>query len=179
MKSYVIAWRNGKAEVLGSFKTNSHAKIEEEFGLKPLDDCDAIKVRDRVFVEVTPPDPRQMMPISKWTYTEDEQDTLPEWYLQRKSAIEEAVFMQLVNDVKVQVAFEGEEKVFKDVVGFAVNPKKICVYGSSTVEIITFGSSTAEVNIKSPQSIVRKNGKICVNTKAAVITKNTFTEKKE
>ena len=256
-KSYIVT---NDLKIHGSLKTCRHEDLLAELKLEDLKDQNTIQTRKFVRVEVTPKNKQHMTRnLADWVYREDEEDTLPEWYRKNKSRIEEAVFLQLTEDLKLQVAIEGEEKNFTDIQGYAVNPKKVCTcgssnvevythessnvevnthessnvkvnthessnvkvytygssnvevntygssnvevctcgssnvevctcgssnvevctYGSSNVEVCTYGSSNVKVYIQSSLSVVRKKGKIYVNTKAEVVAKDTFDARKE
>lgn len=105
-KSYIVT---SDLKVHGSLKTDSHLILQNELGLKDHTDENAILTRDFIKIEVTPKQlPILNRDLANFVYTEDEEKTLPQWYLANKLRIQEAVMMQLAEDLKVQVILKDE-----------------------------------------------------------------------
>ena len=190
-KSYVVT---SDLKVHGSHQTGSHEKIIESIGLKPLVDQDAILTRDRVCVEVTQKNKSKMTRnVRDWVYCEDETASLPEWYKKNKGRIEETVFQQLMEDLKIQLVLNDEIREVTNVELYCFDSSTVISYGSS--KVISYDSSTVEsydsstvisydsskvvshdsstVELKSKYAFaLSSSGKIIVNSNAVVVVKD-------
>ena len=137
-KSYVVT---KDLKIHGSYKTGSHEKILAENGIPEFMSCqEALLTREYVCIEVTPKNLLQMTrDLADWVYTEDEKDSLPEWYRRNKARIEEAVFLQLGKDLQIQLALGNEEHKVTDTEIYAFDQSQVNAYGSSKVD--AYGSS--------------------------------------
>ncbi len=137
-KSYVVT---KDLKVHGSRKTCSHEDIMQELKLEDGKEQNAILMREHVKIEVTPKNDKAMTRnLADWTYREDEPGALPEWYKNNKNRIEEAVFLQLSEDLKIQLVLDGEEREVTDTEIYAFNAKYVIIHGSS--RMVGHGSST-------------------------------------
>jgi hypothetical protein len=130
-KSYIVT---KDLKIHGSRKTSSHETIMAELEIKDVEDQDKILLREHVKIEVAPKDERKMTRnLKDWIYREDEENTLPEWYCMNKGRIEEAVFLQLTEDLKVQLAIDKEEREVVDTEIYTRDSSTVDAWGSSTV----------------------------------------------
>ncbi len=105
-KSYIVT---KDLKIHGSRKTCSHEDIMQELKLEDGKEQNAILMREHVKIEVTPKNDKAMTRnLADWTYKEDEPGALPEWYKNNKNRIEEAVFLQLSEDLKIQLVLDGD-----------------------------------------------------------------------
>jgi len=141
-KSYIVT---KDLKVHGSHKTSSHEEILAQIGDKDIENKNAVLTREHVKIEVTPKDKTKMTrDLKDWTYSEDEVATLPEWYRQNKGRIEEAVFLQLSKDLKVQLALGSEEREVTDTEIYVFGSSQVVANGSS--QVVAYGSSQVEAN---------------------------------
>jgi hypothetical protein len=181
-KSYIVT---KDLKVHGSHKTSSHEEILAQIDVKDIENQNAVLTREHVKIEVTPKDKAKMTrDLKDWTYSEDEVGTLPEWYRQNKGRIEEAVFLQLSKDLKVQLALGSEECEVTDTEIYVFDSSRVVAYGSSQVDaygssqVDAYGSSqvdaygSSQVEIKSSCATVLCNRKIFVNKQATVIVQD-------
>jgi hypothetical protein len=145
-KSYVVT---KDLKVHGSLKTCSHAEILDELELQDSKDQNAILMREYVQIEVYPKnsDVPKTRNLADWIYHEDEPGTLPEWYIKNKERIQEAVFLQLTTDLKLQLVLNGESLEFTDRQAFGYGSSTMVGHGSSTMvgydssKMVGYGSS--------------------------------------
>ena len=119
---------------------DSHEIIIEKYKLNDK----KLKNREIVRLEVNPKDWSELTERFRqgdWDYKEDEEGTLPSWYLKNKKKIKQKVFKKLKAIYKKMFVFSGEH-IIKEGRLFAYDSSKVKAYDSSQVR--AYDSSKVE-----------------------------------
>ena len=120
---------------------DSHETVIEKFKLKD----DKLEDRDFVRLEIEPKDYKQLtktFKISDWNYGEDEESTLPSWYLKNQEKIKSLAFDELKKIYRKMFVFGKEKRIINNGRIFAYDSSTVEAYSSSVVK--AYDSSTVK-----------------------------------
>jgi hypothetical protein len=124
-----------------SKKTTTHEDIIAEAKLEDK----KLENRDFVRIEISPKDRTKMTRDPKdWKLKVDEEDTLPEWYIEHQKKAEKNCWIAWEQSVQIQLGLNDEDKgILTDTLVFLYDSSSAELYGSSSAEL--YGSSSAEL----------------------------------
>jgi hypothetical protein len=128
-----------------SKKTSAHEDLITELKLEDK------KLENRGFIriEIAPKNENKMTRDPKdWQFKIDEENTLPEWFIEGRKKAEKACWVAWEQSVQIQLALEDEEKEIRDCLLYAWENSKVVARGNSKVvawensTVVARGNST-------------------------------------
>jgi len=128
-----------------SKKISAHEDLITELKLEDK------KLENRGFIriEIAPKNENKMTRDPKdWQFKIDEENTLPEWFIEGRKKAEKACWVAWEQSVQIQLALEDEEKEIRDCLLYAWGNSTVVARGNSKVEargnstVVARGNST-------------------------------------